>query len=289
MNEKSPPTTTPAPPPLPHRESTWEVWRIYLRAAAFLTPSMLFWVFSATFALPKVRQLWQDAGLESSPTQWLMDVAQLLSTPNIVSFAVGVVVIVLLLVEFRWGAWPRYRRAILGGLMLCAHLFVLAALTAMTLAATIAAPLLPTPFGTTSAVRLKPTVHTALARLANEMALVQEEHRKTIIRERMFDVILHGFIHRTPGYEAPKYYGTEGREGNAAVRRVLTDFLERANAAADANGLDTPQKRLDAFNAKTDLYLDEYFGHLDQLTPPDAPITDQPGDFAIYGEEEPPK
>jgi hypothetical protein len=133
-----------------------------------------------------------------------------------------------------------------------------------------------------------PTMQDALSTLATEMADIGEEHEEitdTDIRERMFDVIFQGFIYRTPGYQAPQFYNTDTPECNVAVRAALTKFIEQANLAADASGLDTPQKRHDAFNA-ADLDLDEYFGYSDELHPPSPPIGDQPGDMDRYNDEE---
>ncbi|MCE9609195.1 MAG: hypothetical protein K8R23_03095 [Chthoniobacter sp.] len=133
-----------------------------------------------------------------------------------------------------------------------------------------------------------PAVHAALTNLAAKMSDIENEHEEitdTDIRERMFDVIFQGFIYRTPKYQAPQFYNTDSRKANKLVRKALTEFVAQANPAADAAGLDTPQKRLDAFNADPDLTLDEYFGYMETLQPPSPPITDQPGDMDRYKDE----
>jgi hypothetical protein len=145
------------------------------------------------------------------------------------------------------------------------------------------------PLTTNSRPMPAPAVHAALTKLAANMSDIQGEHEEitdTDIRDRTFDVILHGFIYRTPNYQAPQFYNTDSRKANKLVRKALTEFVAQANVAADAAGLDTPQKRLDAFNADPDLTLDEYFGYLETLRPPSSPITDQPGDMDRYKDED---
>src|SRR5690242_3666303 len=95
------------PPPLPAPNSAF---RTYLRAVAVLLPTIFCWLFAMLFLVPKLEQIWQLAGLTDSKVQWLMDASDGLKQH--LNFIVGGVVLVLLLLEFRWPAWPRYRGAV---------------------------------------------------------------------------------------------------------------------------------------------------------------------------------
>lgn len=125
------------PPPLPDPNSAW---RTYLRAVALLIPTIFFWLFALTFLVPKLEQMWQVAGLNASKVQWLMDLCDGLKQNF--TFVVAGVVGVLLLLEFRWAAWPRYRRTVVACVTLFFHTAVLAGITAIAVAVCVAAPLL---------------------------------------------------------------------------------------------------------------------------------------------------
>jgi hypothetical protein len=125
------------PPPLPDPNSAL---RIYLRAVGLLIPTLFIWLFAVSFLMPKFEQIWQLAGLTGSKVQWLMDVSYGLKQHF--HFVVAAVVSVLLLLEARWGAWPRYRRGVVACVTLFVHTAVLVGITMIAVAVCIAAPLL---------------------------------------------------------------------------------------------------------------------------------------------------
>ena len=126
-----------APPPSPDPNSAF---RTYLRAVALLIPTVFIWLFAITFLAPKLEQLWRDTGLTGSKAQWLMDASDAFKSNFY--FVVAGVVVVLLLLEFRWAAWPRYRRVVVACATLFFHTAVLVAITTIATAALLAAPLL---------------------------------------------------------------------------------------------------------------------------------------------------
>jgi len=126
------------PPPLPEANSGLHT---YLRTGVFLIPTLLAWAFTTLFLLPKVRQLWNDAGLMTSRVQWLMETAEFLIVPLAFIFVGGFVI--LLILEFWWPAWPRYRRVVFACIALFIHTVVLAGILAISTAALVAAPVLP--------------------------------------------------------------------------------------------------------------------------------------------------
>jgi type II secretory pathway component PulF len=128
------------PPPLPDPNSAF---RTYLRAIALLIPTVVVWLFANTFLLPKLEYIWQLAGLTGSKAEWLMD-ASYAFKQHFRTIALGVVV-VLLLLEFRWRAWPRYRRTVVACATLFFHTAVLVGIATVATAALLAAPLLAKP------------------------------------------------------------------------------------------------------------------------------------------------
>jgi type II secretory pathway component PulF len=115
-------------------------WPTYLRAAAFLTPTTLAWFFAFTFLLPKVQQIWKDAGLTASTVQWIIDASS--SLMHSAPYLFATVAVLLLLVEFLWPAWPRYRAAVVACVTLIFHTAVLSGITSIAVAACVAAPVL---------------------------------------------------------------------------------------------------------------------------------------------------
>lgn len=114
------------------------------------------------------------------------------------------------------------------------------------------------------------TLHGSLVALSRAMNLVFDDHGEitdTEIREQMFDAIFQGFLHQTPGYVVPETFDADSPEGDAAIRAVLTAFLKVAVPLATREGVDTPGKRLDAFNSDSSLELDEFFGWMEHLKP----------------------
>ena len=126
-----------APPPLPDPNSAF---RTYLRAVALLIPTLFFWLFSIAFLVPKLEQIWQLARINNSKAQWLMDASY--GFKQYFHFIIAGVVVVFLLLEFRWAAWPRYRRTVVACVTLFFHTAVLLGITTIAVAVCLAAPLL---------------------------------------------------------------------------------------------------------------------------------------------------
>lgn len=126
-----------SPPPL---QDSNAAFRTYLRAVALLIPTTLVWLFATLFLVPKVEQIWHLAGLTGSKVQWLMDASTILKESF--NFVVAGAVLIVLLLEFRWPAWPRYRRAVVGCFTLFCHTAVLVGITTIAVTVCLAAPLL---------------------------------------------------------------------------------------------------------------------------------------------------
>jgi hypothetical protein len=126
-----------APPRLPDPNSAL---RVYLRAVGLLLPTIFIWLFAIAFLIPKLQQIWQLAGLAGSKVQWLMDASYTLK--HGFHFIFAGVVLLFLLFESRWDAWPRYRRIVVACVTLFIHTSVLVGITAIAVAVCVAAPLL---------------------------------------------------------------------------------------------------------------------------------------------------
>lgn len=126
-----------APPPLPLTSSAL---RTYLLAVVTLLPTVLIWQFAGIVLVPKLKQLWRDTGLTGSRVQWLMDASD--AFRDNFYFIVAGILAFFLLIEFRWLAWPRYRRAVVVGVVILFHTAVLVGITAIATASLLAAPLL---------------------------------------------------------------------------------------------------------------------------------------------------
>ena len=127
------------PPPMSHPNSAR---RVYVRAIAFLLPTVLAWLFAVGTLLPKVQMLWRDAGLATSATkaQWLMEYSSMFVHYAPLVFA-GVVVF-LLLFEALWSGWARYRSVVVACVTLLFHTAVLVQVTVLAITACLAAPAL---------------------------------------------------------------------------------------------------------------------------------------------------
>lgn len=131
---------TQEPPTLPHADPDARVWRTYLRAGAFLIPSLLAWSFAVTFLLPKVQRIWEEAGSTASRAQWFMNYCATLM--HSIPIALAGIALILFLAEFFWSAWPRYRRVVVACATLLFHTAVLVGITSIAIAACVAAPAL---------------------------------------------------------------------------------------------------------------------------------------------------
>lgn len=114
--------------------------RTYLRAGVMLSPSIFFWLFASVFLVPKLEQIWLEAGLSGSRVQWLMDASNF--PRQYFYYIVPGGVLALLLVESYWTAWPRYRRVVVACVTLFFHTAVLIGITTIATSALVAAPLL---------------------------------------------------------------------------------------------------------------------------------------------------
>lgn len=113
-----------------------------------------------------------------------------------------------------------------------------------------------------------------LRSLLDALEAVGREHEElydTDVREQMSEAIVHGFIEPEPGYALASEFGMFSAEGDAAVHRALAGFLAKSHLAARVAGLDTPAKRLEAFQdcdvvtSQEGQAYDSFFGHVDAL------------------------
>ncbi|HYF34552.1 MAG TPA: hypothetical protein VD994_04620 [Prosthecobacter sp.] len=133
MNNPYEPPSTPAEP-----APSDQAWKTYLGAATVVLPALFFWVFATIILLPRISQVWKDAGLEGSRPQWLMD----LSWAFVLHFNVIVLALaaVLLLLELRYRKWPQYRRMVIGAATFLVNTAVLLGLTVICVSALLAVP-----------------------------------------------------------------------------------------------------------------------------------------------------
>ena len=125
------------PPPLPSGEPAWIT---YLQAAGTVLPALTIWIFSNTWSLPKLEWLWQHTNLPGSKAHWLLDASRLFAqSPR---FTIPGVVILLVLVERCFPAWPSYRRGVVAVLTVFFHTVVLLGLLTISVSVLLAAPLL---------------------------------------------------------------------------------------------------------------------------------------------------
>jgi len=129
--------TTQTLPKLPSYERGLTV---YFQAVATIVPTLFIWVFANVFLVPKLQYIWELVGLTHSKAQWFMDESFFLMHHIQVIF--GAVVLVIVILELRYRAWPRYRRAVITTLTVLIHTTVLIGITAIACATLFAAPLL---------------------------------------------------------------------------------------------------------------------------------------------------
>ena len=115
-------------------------WRTYLRAGAFLIPSLFAWSFAVTFLLPRVQRIWEEAGSSAPRAQRFTDYCATLM--HSIPIALAGMALILFLAEFLWLAWPRYRRVVVACATLLIHTAVLVGMTSIAIAACVAAPAL---------------------------------------------------------------------------------------------------------------------------------------------------
>jgi hypothetical protein len=110
-------------------------WASYTKAAVFLAPAVVLWIFSVIYLMPKLRQICREAGVT---LPWVYQV-----TDFFADHALLVTIIAMLpfaLLEWRWERWPQFRRVSLGGAVFLINATVLALITLMVIFALFAAP-----------------------------------------------------------------------------------------------------------------------------------------------------
>lgn len=121
-------------------------WATYLRATAFLIPAVFLWTFSAVFVVPKLQQICAVAGLPDDDglywnlTQISIGAALFFREHGIL--IVGAIILMLVLLEWRFSKWPRYRRAAVGVGAFLLNSVVLFSFFMMFVAALVAGPAL---------------------------------------------------------------------------------------------------------------------------------------------------
>ena len=113
-------------------------WATYLKASAFLVPAVSLWAMSVVFIAPKLKQICLHAG--GVPLPSFVNV-MLALTQHAAWIVVGAV-LVLAGLEWRFTAWPRYRRATVGIGTFLLNAVVLIAIFLMVVSALMAAPAL---------------------------------------------------------------------------------------------------------------------------------------------------
>jgi hypothetical protein len=89
-----------------------------------------------------------------------------------------------------------------------------------------------------------------LKALLEDLDAIMEEYEDigdTDVSIQMTRVIHDGFISPKSGFVLPNKFGMYTRDGDRKVRAALQRFLKKATKLAQAEGLDTPEARLTAF------------------------------------------
>lgn len=124
----------------------------------------------------------------------------------------------------------------------------------------------------TQAVKLPdpqiPAFKQALKELLDEIERIGRRHDElydTIVREQMAEAILRAFVFDEPDYELPRQFGMESRRADAAIRRALERYIDKARRLARRHGLRDPAQRLRVFEdlevtSRGGETYDEFFG-----------------------------
>jgi hypothetical protein len=118
--------------PTPNVEARWAS---YLKAGTFLAPSLILWIFSCVFMVPKLKQICGNAGF-ALPTI-LQATLGLTAHPMLILAAI---VSPFFLLEWRSSGWPKYRRVTLGTGVFLINALILILITLMVFSALLAAP-----------------------------------------------------------------------------------------------------------------------------------------------------
>ena len=91
-------------------------------------------------------------------------------------------------------------------------------------------------------------------------------------REQIGNIVMDGFVRRTPRFEMPARLGMVSEGADLALRRAIAAYIEGANKLADQIGLNSFHARLSAFqnpavriNSAIAVDYEDLFGH----TPPE--------------------
>src|SRR6185369_12305167 len=100
------------------------------RGGAFLLPAVSLCAFSTLFLLPRLQMICNDAGV-TVPNLFKIMIAMMEFLHDHGVLVLGAIVLMLVLVEWRSGKWPRYRRTSIGVGVFVVNSAVLVLITAM--------------------------------------------------------------------------------------------------------------------------------------------------------------
>jgi len=115
-------------------------WITYLKTATWLLPCLTLWAISTVFIFPKLKQIWSEANFNQSLFRFGMRASDFYIDYGVLILVGAIVTMVFF--EWRWTAWPRYRKAFLGFGVFLLNSAVLILIWLMLVSALIAAPAL---------------------------------------------------------------------------------------------------------------------------------------------------
>lgn len=113
-------------------------WVTYIKAAGFLLPAVCLWLLSIVFLIPKLQQICADAG--GGPLPKFLRVMMGLTEHGLIISA-GII-LALVLLEWRFTQWARYRRVAVGFGTFLLNAVVLISIFMMVVTALLVAPAL---------------------------------------------------------------------------------------------------------------------------------------------------
>jgi hypothetical protein len=123
-------------------------WATYLKGTVFVTPAMFLWVIAVIFVMPRVAWIchqagWSLFGFDGAPAAFrdfaTIGSAMVFLTAHGVPVA-GIVILTLILLEWRASGWPRYRRAAVGAAVFVINFAVIVSITLMLFDLTVVVP-----------------------------------------------------------------------------------------------------------------------------------------------------
>jgi len=120
-------------------------WATYLKGAAFAVPALFLWTISAIFIVPKFQQIARDTNFPTLGPSGLWNLTRttigltLFVSEHVLQIA-GLVIALLILLEWRSAKWPRYRRLTVGTGAFLLNSLVLISIFVMLLALMVMAP-----------------------------------------------------------------------------------------------------------------------------------------------------